>query len=249
MKISIVTAYYNRKKYFINTLESINKSSYNNFEVIAVDDASNEENRIEDLSDKYPFLRVIRIDPKDKKHTNPCVPFNIGFNNATGEVVILQNPECFHTEDIISYVAKNLKENDYFVFGCFSLDKEKTEIFCKNINTNIEKFIVNKSVDGTSSDGWYNHSVYRPVGYHFTSAIYKKNLDLLGGFDEKFAFGIGYDDDEFLHRVKKVCNFKILDKPLVLHQYHYNYDGFDSNLHNNLVKINRDLFHKIITTN
>ena len=42
MKISIVTSYHNRKKQFINTLETIKKSSeINNTEFIVVDDALN----------------------------------------------------------------------------------------------------------------------------------------------------------------------------------------------------------------
>ena len=54
--ISIVTAYYNRKKLFIKTLESFEKSKYKNFEVVVVDDCSDEDERLEDLVEKFPFL-------------------------------------------------------------------------------------------------------------------------------------------------------------------------------------------------
>lgn len=247
MKISIVTAYHNRRKLFINTLESITKTSYENFEVIAIDDSSNDEHRIDDLPEKFKFLKVHRIEPENKNHINPCIPFNKGFELATGDIVIIQNPECFHTDDIISYVSENLKEDDYFVFGCFSLTKEKTEIFCENINTDINQFLVNQPVNSNSSDGWYNHSIYRPVGYHFTSAIYKSKLDELNGFDENFAFGIGFDDDEFLYRVKKICDLKMVNNPLVLHQYHYNLSNMTPETYNKLVQINKNLLLKTIS--
>ncbi len=92
MKISIVTAYYNRRQLLINTLKSISKTSHDDFEVIVVDDGSTEENKIGDLPNEYPFLKVIRVEPEDKWYINPCVPFNRGFKEASGEIVILQNP-------------------------------------------------------------------------------------------------------------------------------------------------------------
>ena len=56
--ISIVTAYYNRKQLFINTLKSIKaQNSTYLLEVIAVDDGSEETERLEDLVSEFPFLK------------------------------------------------------------------------------------------------------------------------------------------------------------------------------------------------
>ena len=124
--ISIVTAYFNRRTLLINTLQSLTKSKIKDFEFIVVDDCSSDEHRIEDLSITYPFLKVIRIEPHQKWYTNPCVPFNIGFKEAKGDIIIIQNPECYHYDDILSYTLSNLTKNDYFSFGCYSLSREKT---------------------------------------------------------------------------------------------------------------------------
>jgi nucleoside-diphosphate-sugar epimerase/GT2 family glycosyltransferase len=245
--ISIVSAYHNRRDLLIQTLKSLELSRIKNFEFIIVDDCSENEHRVEDLCQKYNFLKVIRIEPHQKWWVNPCVPFNMGFNEASGDIVIIQNPECFHFCDIMDYVQKNLKENDYFSFACFSLDRINTE----NLNETIKKeFIINRTVpenelieDGY--DGWYNHSVYRPVGYHFCSAITKKNLDELGGFDERYAHGICYDDNEFLLRIKrKGLDFLIVDDEFVIHQWHktFVYNREDAHV---LQGKNRDLFHNI----
>jgi len=221
MKISIVTAYYNRKKLFINTLKSIIKTKYENFELVVVDDASDEEHRLEDLISEYPFLKLIRLEKKDKWYVNSCIPFNVGFKHADGDIIIIQNPECFHTSDIISYVAENLNKDDYFSFACYSLNENNTHKLLENIDI-IDNFsYVNIPMRFTGDDSWYNHSIYRPTEYHFASAIYKEKLNELNGFDERYAHGIDYDDNEFLHRVKKICNSKIIDDKIVLHQYHY----------------------------
>ena len=63
--ISIVTAYYNRKQLFIETLKSIKAQNSNYLlEVIAVDDGSEETERLEDLVSEFPFLKVIRLEKR-----------------------------------------------------------------------------------------------------------------------------------------------------------------------------------------
>lgn len=228
--ISIVTAYYNRKALFKRTLQSIQKQNCKELlEVIAVDDGSKEEERLEDLIAEFPFLKVIRLDPAKKWYHNSCIPFNIGFKAAKGDKIIIQNPECLHYGNILDHTEKNLKDGDYFSFACFSLDKESTE--------NLDLYIVipNKIKEIISRDnhiikadgdaGWYNHSVYRPVGYHFCTAISASDLKNLGGFDERFSLGIAYDDDEFLSRIRKKLLLQFIDAEIVLHQNHYSKDS------------------------
>ena len=140
--ISIVTAYYNRKKIFEKTLESIEKSEVKDIEVIAVDDGSREEERLEDLLDKYSFLKVIRLENQNKWYVNPCIPFNIGFREVRGDKVIIQNPECYHKDDIIKFTLDNLEENNYLSYGCYSVNEEKTKNILDNkIDLNYFEFL------------------------------------------------------------------------------------------------------------
>ena len=234
MKISIVTAYYNRKELFKNTLDSIVKSNFKDIEVIAVDDCSDDSHRIEDLIVDYPFLKVIRLEKKDKW-------YNIGFKEAKGDIIIIQNPECYHFNDIISYTIENLKKEEYFSFSCYSLDRISTENIHSILNNN---FVINKPITHDGDNGWYNHSIYRPVGYHFCSAIHKENLDDLGGFDERYADGIAFDDDELLVRInKKDLKIKIIDTHSVLHQWHYSSNNYQKYNASELINKNRMLLH------
>ncbi|MEN2415090.1 glycosyltransferase family 2 protein [Flavobacterium mesophilum] len=224
--ISIVTAYYNRRPLFIRSLNSIKEYQNNiDFEVIVVDDGSDEEERLEDLQEIFSFLKVIRLEKKDKWYSNPCIPFNIGFEAATGDKIILQNPECYHFDNIINHVDKHLKSNDYLSFGCFSLDKKNTDDDSLFFDRNNISSLMEENKHGVKTDGglgWYNHSKYRPGAYHFCTALMTKDLVDLGGFDPRYALGHGYDDDEFVFRVKqKGMNIKFIDDLKIIHQNHY----------------------------
>jgi len=223
--ISIVTSYYNRKKLFENTLKTIKKSVIKDFEFIVVDDGSDPGQRLESLKSQYPFLKIIRIEPKDKWYMNPCVPFNIGIRESQGDKIILQNPECLHAHDILSYVDSNLNDSNYITFSTYGLDENTNKSVSRHIKNNtLESFIQGqpqRSIYGEVSLGWYNHSTYRPGHYHFCAAITRNNMKKLNGFDERYAFGIGYDDDEFLSRVKVLgLNPTIIDEVSVIHQHH-----------------------------
>ena len=75
----------------------------------------------------------------------------------------------------------------------------------------------------------------------------KKNLDELGGFDERYANGIGYDDDEFLRRVSQRYNVKFIENPFTIHQYHYNIvNNYTIENASEKVQINKNIFHKMI---
>ena len=224
--ISIVTAYYNRKKLFCRTLERLQQYAGNvDFEFIAVDDGSDEEERLEDLVALFPFLKIIRLEKKDKWYRNPCIPFNVGIEHIRGDKVILQNPECYHFDDVLSYVEKNLGANRYLSFGCFSLDKENTDSDQLFFNREHIEYLMNTENHVVLHDGglgWYNHSKYRRAALHFCTAIMAEDLLDLGGFDPRFAWGHGYDDDELIYRIRqKKMKIKFVDHVRVLHQNHY----------------------------
>ncbi len=213
--ISIVTSYYNRKKLFYRTLKSIEKSAYKDFEFIAVDDASQE--RIEDL--KFPFLKVIRVEPEDKWYTSACVPLNMGIKEAVGDIILLQNPECLHVHDVLSYIAENVNDSNYISMGTYSLNEELTNGLDE---VDIQSFFNSlPQQEVTDYVGWYNHSTYRPVNYPFCGAITLENMNKLQGFDERYAMGIGYEDNELIDRITGLGLSKIIkDDVAVIHQWH-----------------------------
>ena len=247
---SVVMAYFNRKPLLLRTLNSISASKQaSNTEVVIVDDGSVEEHRLEDIVNNYNFkIKLIRIEPEEKWYTNPCIPFNKGFKEAEADTIIIQNPECYHFGDILDYSTK-LKSNQYFSYHAYSLNQEVTEqvdhLNPVEINSKGYNFYDHPHADvaeclpsisslrlpnvGTNLEGklgYYNHRTFRPHAFHFCCAIKREDLLDLEGFDERYAEGRAFDDNEFILRVgRKGLDVIFVSYPLVLHQWHY--EGYE----------------------
>jgi glycosyltransferase involved in cell wall biosynthesis len=232
-KVSVVSTYYNRKNELLRTLKSMEKSTFKDFEYIVIDDASSTEHRIEDFLDSYPFLKIKRVESEEKYYYNPCIPYNMAIAMATGDIIILQSPECMHIGDPIKHVVENIEEGKYFVYSCYSLgqatslklsfmDMSLPMSAIENELNNIIGPFANESCDRIGRyDSWFTHPTHRPIPYNFLSAMTMKDMRELGGFDERFADGHAFDDTDFLARViKKGMKVSIVDKPYCLHQYH-----------------------------
>jgi GT2 family glycosyltransferase len=224
--VSIVMTYYERLPQLKNTLRSFQLLGYTRFECVIVDDGSVDKPLSDASLDGLGFpVTLVRM-PTEKTYTNSCVPFNTGLSRARGDVVIIQNAECLHAADLLGYARANLTDRDYLSFACYSLSRSKTTALCEMAAwdiSDVKRMLTEDrgaGVDG--DDGWYNHSVRRPVGYHFASAITRHNLDRLGGFDPRYAYGVAFDDDELLVRIRRLgLQVTIVDDHVVAHQWHY----------------------------
>jgi len=213
--ISIVMAYYNRLPQLRYTLKTIEKSLSKNFEIVIVDDYSSKEHSIDSIPSEFPSLnfKIIKMQNLNSKknYVGPSVPYNVGFRASKGDKIIIQNPECCHMRDVISYTDTHLADNVYLSFHCFASGKRELDSLYKTNHLDVS----------TSVGRWYNHSIHRPASYHFTTAITRKNLIELNGFDERYAVGFNYDDDEFIQRIKKKeLQIQFVEDPWVIHQYH-----------------------------
>jgi len=233
--ISIVIAYYNRREQFLRTLKSI--QYFGNPEIIVVDDASDEEHRLEDVKG----ITLIRINKEDKNRVNTCIPYNIGLAQAHGDVVVIQNAECVHTGDILSYCGK-IERGVAFSFAAYSLDRDLPfSADTMMVGELREMILKERPRTPNGHHGWYNHSKYRDVRYHFCNAYTRDDIYAIGGFDERYAEGLAYEDDEFLTRTKRAgVDLRIVDDPFVIHQKHIRTDYGKTNRDG--YARNRDLF-------
>lgn len=274
-KISIVMAYFNRKDQLIQTLKSIKKSKYKNIEIIIVDDNSDQEYKvinfiyIPDINNGLDYqnnidlgidnldIKIINIQESEKKWVNPCIAYNIGFNLASGEIIVIQNPEVMHVGDCLDFIAKNLQNKDWITFNCYGSPNFKFNNYVADLSFSETYSYVNSKIfqiggNSTGSDknnGWINHYQQYFVAYHYLAAIHKQDLleFMDNGFSNDFKDGIGADDDDFIKRlIYHKFNFKInkvhKTNCLAIHLYHYK--SFDLEKSQDLIKKNRDIFNQ-----
>lgn len=233
--VSIILPYYNRKELLLQTLNSFEYFySDKDLEVVIVDDVSDDEHRLEDSIDFNLNIKLVRL--KDKTGINPCYPYNVGVRESNGDILILSSPETFHTNSIFD-VTNNFESMDddtYFLFSVFCLtDKNIIESISNleftgvlNIINNVKsKFYQNLGENSypfnNNYGSWYTHSIHRPSGLNFFTAISRNRFYNLSGFDERFRGGTGFDDDEFRDRlIESNVKFKYNDEVLGIHVNH-----------------------------
>ena len=235
-KISIVMACYNRKSQTLETLKGFEQmyAGKYNFEVIIVDDNSNAENRLGEDIKQFTFpINLIVINAEEKgNRINSCIPYNKGFAEATGDIIIIQNPECLHMGDLLKYLIYNFKYDQYISFPCYNSNNFKVnEHIINNINTLNINNIENQTQDFNKDEKygavtmWYQHPTKWDRQLHFCCAIDKECLQMIDGFSSIYKDGICYEDDDILFKIKHILKLDVISLPLsfnigTVHLYH-----------------------------
>jgi hypothetical protein len=224
-KYSILFPYLNRYNQLVKTLESFQTLYHgrNDFEVLVVLDnkcSIKEEDEINALSyymgDFFPMLVTVN-------HTSvydSSTAYNLGSSCAIGEFLVITNPECYHETNILKGLDEEFDKNKdvYVLCACKSLKQDD------------------------SFEMWYHHSTHNPRMLHFCTAIKAENYEKIGGFNEEYDKGIGYNDDDFRERVKNEGIPFILRDDLIVDHLHHNRDHQS---HPELIERNRLLFNQI----
>ena len=114
----------------------------------ADDDNSNDENRLEEEIKQFTFsIKLIVISKEEKgDRINPCIAYNRGFAEATGEIIMIQNPECYHQGDIINHTLKNFLDPILAIFKYNQelkedkKDQKKSKIEINDLDEKIKLF-------------------------------------------------------------------------------------------------------------
>lgn len=219
-KISIVMGYIDRKIQLIKTLQTFEKSKHKNYEVIIVNDGN--EN-LHDLENDN-----VKIFTNPKKEYNPCSTYNYGFLQATGDIIIIQNPECLHIGDILNEINNKLENNDCMIFNCYFLENYQQNTLLYKTNDIYEFTKNNKNKQWFPQyQNWAVHHKFNPNILHFCLAIHKQKLKQINYFDDKYKNGYCFEDDELSRKLKLLhintyfYSEKFNDnKTFVIHQHH-----------------------------
>lgn len=185
--VSIITCTYNRANYLNKCIDSILAQTNNQWELIIVDDGSNDHtfNIVNNYIQKYPNIRYV-------KHKNLKLAFsrNVGLLLATGKyITFLDSDDTYkinHIQSRLDYMKKNSLVD--LIYGGVYLNETVFVTDYYNPNNLIE---VNECVLGSTFFG--------------KNKVFKE----LGGF-ENLNYG---EDTEFLERASKTFKIHKISHP------------------------------------
>ena len=114
MKISIITVTYNSAATVRNTIESVLKQEYNNYEYLVVDGGS-KDNTVDIIKEYEPKFggKMHWISEKDKGMYDGI---NKGIRMATGDVVgIINSDDFYHRTDIFCIINDEFQKKDVII--------------------------------------------------------------------------------------------------------------------------------------
>lgn len=187
--ISIIVPVYNVENYLKKCLDSLLSQTYQNLEIIAVDDGSPDNCGV--ILDEYA-KKDDRVKVIHKENGGVSSARNVGLDNANGEYVIMVDSDDYVSCDFISSLYNNLVEynTDISVCNYFQLDEDEEP---KNLME--EKFILMDKMKMISVMLFH---------YPFTGSLWNKLIkaDLVRNvrFNVKLKH---FEDYDFLYRVFK----------------------------------------------
>lgn len=241
MRYSFVMPYYNRPelRFSLDSYCDLYKDR-NDFEVIIIEDSKNVSdksmhNQLLSIISRYSDI-YIRVISDPIKSYNPSTKYNLGVREASGEIILLTNPEVPHISDVLKFIDNSDMNNLYVICACQAVHTIKNGASFKDCEF---KFYM-----------WYQHTQYRDVRYHFCTVISKDNyLNKVKGFNEIFIKGIAYDDDNFVKRVQKSGMIMLpVDDLVTFHIEHSRNYRISSEEFNRLVEINRNIWASQLAT-
>lgn len=107
IKFSIIIPAYNAEKYINQTINSIHKQTYTNYEIIVIDDAST-DNTLKEVK-KYDDIIILQ----NERNMRQGAARNKGLELATGDYIFfLDADDTFYTNDVLEKLVNLIKKEN-----------------------------------------------------------------------------------------------------------------------------------------
>jgi len=126
MKFSVIVPIYNVEAYLDDCLESLQKQNYTDFEVICVNDGSNDRSRkiLSEWDDKFPQMRII-----DRENGGLSAARNTGLKAAKGDYIVFIDSDDWVEPTMLSRLSTECEGSDMVCFACRRTDTNTNDIF------------------------------------------------------------------------------------------------------------------------
>ncbi len=208
--VSVIIPTFNSAEFIEEAINSVLNQSYQNFEIIVVDDSSLDRtvDIVSELSKNESRISLYKIEHAGR----PSVPRNVGINNAKGELVAFLDSDDVWTKDKLEEQIKyfNKYPNLIFVYS-MSVTFGLTNIFSNNFEVLPLLFKAAKSREELIKKG--NSITCSSVVVKLTA------LNRVNGFDEDPQLKAVEDYDLWI-RLSELDDFYFIPRILVKYRIH-----------------------------
>ena len=180
MKFSVVVPTYNRISSLKQTLASLNALDFPDFEIIIVNDGSNDgtDAFLKEMSEKFPIRTC------NGKHEGPAAARNLGIAEARGEWIAFTDDDCMVPPDWLKLFERSVNET-----GADFIGGSAENALPRNILSTVSQEMTSHYVRSLQQLG-------RKEFLTSNNTLYRASvLRSAGGFDRKFLHAGGEERD------------------------------------------------------
>lgn len=183
--VSIIVPCYKQAHFLSETLESVLKQTYTNWECIIINDGS--PDNTEEVARSW-LIKDKRFRYIEKINGGLSSARNAGINASIGEYILpLDSDDCIHKDYLTILVPKLQQDNSLAIVSCYS----------RFFETNLNTIIYELKPKGTT----YHYLLY--VNQLIATSLFRKKCwEEVGGYDENMKSG--FEDWEFWIAITKL---------------------------------------------
>lgn len=202
IKFSILVAHYNNYNYFTECYDSILKQTYQEYEIVLVDDCSTDDSyqKIIELTKDNPKVKIFR----NEENSGVGLTKKRCIDLASGEICGFVDPDDTLTENALQIIIENYSENNIVVYSQF---------YECDAKLNPIKLFPHSRAIKNGNKLFFN--VFFEATHFFTfkrEAYYKTS-----GINDKLTSAV--DQDLYL-KLYEIGNFKFVKAPLYYYRIH-----------------------------
>ncbi|MBP5208269.1 MAG: glycosyltransferase family 2 protein [Clostridia bacterium] len=207
--VSVIMPVYNVAAYLSEALDSVVNQSYDNLEIIVIDDGSTDgsEKICDEYAEKDKRIRLIH-----QKNSGVSSTRNAALDAVTGDFVLFIDSDDAYDPDYVSTMLNAMTENDADMAICR---------FTIHTTTGVMKRTGTEELRPPIGKGLYNRVeamqafAANTIHAYLWNKMYRKEL----WNDIRFPIGMLYEDIDVMYRIINLCDrICVIDNPLYLYR-------------------------------
>ncbi|MCW2120590.1 glycosyltransferase family 2 protein [Flavobacterium sp. 7A] len=206
--VSIIIPLYNKKKYIEKTISSVLFQSYQNFELIIVEDCSNDGSLAEVIKVNNDQIKIIKHDYNQGLSASR----NTGIKNSKGNYIAFLDADDLWKPDFLEEIISLIHE-----FPSASIFGTNYEEVVKNGKTLLPANIANTLPNRSLINNYFLTNITQPLFCYSGICVKKEVFEKAGYFDNQIKFG---EDIDFNIRINLLYKLAYSKKALVQYLIH-----------------------------